>query len=73
MAVHKLDARGLRCPQPILKITIMMPEMNPGDVLEVTADCDSFEADVRTWCDRLKKTLLAINQDGDAVTASIQF
>ena len=73
MAVHKLDATGLRCPQPILKITIMMPEMNPGDVLEVSADCDSFESDVRTWCDRLKKTLLAVTQDGDVVTASIQF
>ena len=73
MAVHKLDATGLRCPQPILKITIMMPEMSPGDVLEVSADCDSFESDVRTWCERLKKTLLAITADGDVVTASIQF
>ena len=73
MALHTLDARGLRCPQPILKITIMMPEMNPGDVLEVQADCDSFESDVRTWCERLKKTLLAINKDGNTVTASIQF
>jgi tRNA 2-thiouridine synthesizing protein A len=73
MAVHKLDATGLRCPQPILKITIMMPEMNPGDVLEVSANCDSFESDVRTWCERLKKTLLAITKDGDVVTASIQF
>jgi tRNA 2-thiouridine synthesizing protein A len=73
MALHTLDARGLRCPQPILKITIMMPEMSPGDVLEVMADCDSFESDVRTWCERLKKTLLAINRDGETVTASIQF
>jgi tRNA 2-thiouridine synthesizing protein A len=73
MALHKLDATGLRCPQPILKITIMMPEMNPGDVLEVSANCDSFESDVRTWCERLKKTLLAITKDGDVVTASIQF
>jgi tRNA 2-thiouridine synthesizing protein A len=73
MAVHKLDATGLRCPQPILKITIMMPEMNQGDVLEVSADCDSFESDVRTWCERLKKTLLAVNHDGDVVTAVIQF
>ena len=73
MSVHKLDATGLRCPQPILKITIMMPEMNPGDVLEVSADCDSFENDVRTWCERLKKTLLAVNREGDVVTAIIQF
>ena len=73
MALHTLDATGLRCPQPILKITILMPEMKPGDVLEVKADCDSFETDVRTWCERLKKTLLAITHDGDVTTASIQF
>jgi len=35
MTTHKLDAKGLRCPQPILKITALMPTINSGDVLEV--------------------------------------
>lgn len=51
-----------------------MPEMQPGDVLEVKANCDSFEDDVRTWCGRLNKTLLAITKDSnEVVTATIQF
>lgn len=73
MATHELDATGLRCPQPILKITIMMPQMQAGDVLEVKADCATFEEDVRKWCERLSKTLLAINHDGNVTIAQIQF
>jgi len=73
MTTHTLDAKGLRCPQPILKMTIMLPQISPGDVLEVTADCESFEEDVRKWCDRMRKTLLAINTNGDEVVAQIQF
>lgn len=73
MAVKQIDATGLRCPQPILKITTALPEMQPGDVLECTADCSTYEDDVRKWCERMNKTLLAITRDGDKVTAQIQF
>jgi tRNA 2-thiouridine synthesizing protein A len=73
MAVKQIDALGLRCPQPILKITTAMPGMDPGDILEVTADCASFEDDVAKWCQRMNKTLLAINHDGDKKIAQIQF
>ncbi len=72
MAVEKIDARGLRCPQPILKITTKVPQMAAGDILEVTADCPTFETDVRTWCERMRKTLLAVNTSGSAKTAQIQ-
>jgi tRNA 2-thiouridine synthesizing protein A len=73
MATTKLDATGLRCPQPILKIAAKLPEMQQGDVLEVSGDCPTFEEDVRKWCQRMRKTLLAVNQEGTAKTAVIQF
>ena len=74
MATKSIDAVGLRCPQPILQITIAMPEMQPGDILEIKANCDSFEEDVRAWCSRLNKTLLAVTTDSnEVVTATIQF
>jgi len=73
MATHTLDATGVRCPQPILKITSMMPKLAPGDVLEVSADCATFEDDVQKWCSRMNKTLLAITKNGDATVAQIQF
>lgn len=73
MATHTLDAKGLRCPQPVIKMTALIPTIAEGDVLEVTADCDTFDEDVRNWCTRWSKTLLAVTHDGDAFTAQIQF
>ena len=73
MATIKLDATGLRCPQPILKITAKSPELSAGDILEVHADCPTFEADVKKWCERMKRTLLAINQQDNTKIAQIQF
>ena len=72
MATKLLDVRGLRCPQPIQAIITCIHETSPGDVLQVTADCPTFEEDVRKWSDRTGKTLLAITRDGDAVVAQIQ-
>lgn len=73
MAITGLDARGLKCPQPTLKVTVMSSKMKPGDILEVVADCPSFEKDVRDWCTRAKKTLLWVKTEGAAKKVQIQF
>jgi len=73
MAKIVLDAKGLRCPQPILQITTKLPEIKKGDIMEVTADCPTFEEDVKKWCQRMKKPLLAITGSGAVKTAQIQF
>lgn len=73
MAVQQLDARGLKCPQPTLKMTVLAMKMKPGEVLEVTADCPTFEQDVRNWCLRSKKVMLFIREEGDAKVCQIQF
>ncbi len=39
--------------------------MKPGDVLEVIADCPTFEKDVRDWCSRAKKDPLVGQGRGD--------
>jgi tRNA 2-thiouridine synthesizing protein A len=64
MATVNLDAIGLKCPQPTLKVTVLATKMKPGDVLEVTADCPTFEKDVRDWCTRSKKVLLWMRDEG---------
>jgi tRNA 2-thiouridine synthesizing protein A len=71
MAVKVVDALGLKCPQPVLKIAVAAPDMQVGDVMEVLGDCPTFEKDVRIWCERLGKVLLSV-QDGDGVTKRIQ-
>ena len=73
MAVQTLDAKGLKCPQPTLKLTAMAIKMKPGDVLEVVADCPTFEKDVKDWCTRSKKILLLIRPEGSTKRCRIQF
>jgi len=64
MAVEILDTLGQKCPQPVLKIAVKAPDMEPGDILEVLGDCPTFEKDVRTWCQRLGKVFLSIKEEG---------
>ncbi len=64
MATVNLDCTGLKCPQPVLKIAAKSAELKSGDLLEVIADCPTFEKDVRQWCDRTKKTLLWVRDEG---------
>ena len=74
MAVEILDTVGLKCPQPVLKIAAKSPDMKSGDVLEVVGDCSTFERDVRAWCERLKKELLSIKDEGSSkMRIRIQF
>jgi len=74
MAVVVLNTIGLKCPQPVLKIAVKSPDMKRGDILEVRGDCPSFERDIRIWCERLEKTFLAINDNGNGVKKiQIQF
>ena len=74
MAVEILDALGLKCPQPVLKIAAKSPDMKPGDIMEVVGDCPTFEKDIRAWCERLKKPLLWIkNEGGSKMRVQIQF
>ena len=74
MAVVMLDANGLKCPQPVLKIAAKSAEMQSGDMLEVTGDCLTFERDIRAWCERLKKPLLWMKDEGGGkMRCQIQF
>ncbi len=74
MAMEVLDTLGLKCPQPVLKIAVKAPEMEPGDILEILGDCPTFEKDLRTWCERLGKVFLSIKDEGgDKTRIQIQF
>ena len=74
MGVEKIDLNGLKCPQPILKISMKAPQMHSGDILEAAADCPSFEQDVRNWCSRANKVLLSVKDTGGGKKiAQIQF
>ena len=67
----ELDARGLVCPMPIIKLSKVIKEISPGDTLEVRADDPAFESDVTTWCKKMGHDLLEFRKDGKDLVALI--
>lgn len=53
-----LDARGLKCPLPVLKARKALKEVPPGEVLEVLADDPSAPQDFRAFCETAGLSLL---------------
>ena len=49
MTVKTLDARGLKCPMPIVRAKQALDAMAPGDRLEVTATDPGSMADFQGW------------------------
>jgi TusA-related sulfurtransferase len=60
----ELDARGLACPMPIIKLSKAVKAMVPGDTLEVRADDPAFESDVTIWCQKMGHALLEFKKEG---------
>ncbi|WP_309492779.1 sulfurtransferase TusA family protein [Candidatus Hecatella orcuttiae] len=59
-----LDARGLTCPEPVLRTAAEVGGMAEGEVLEVIADDPASEEDVRSWARRTENELLKVWKTG---------
>jgi len=68
----ELDARGLVCPMPIIKLSKIVKSIQAGDTLEVRADDPAFESDVTTWCQKMGHSLLGVRKDGKDLVALIE-
>ena len=67
-----LDCKGLKCPQPVLKIALKARTLAAGTTLEVHADCPTFGDDVRKWCADSGKVLVSVINRGAFEVATIQ-
>ncbi|HSN14402.1 MAG TPA: sulfurtransferase TusA family protein [Anaeromyxobacteraceae bacterium] len=64
---------GLRCPLPVLALGNATTGVLPGTIVEIRGDCPSFEADVRRYCARRGKTVLAVRGTAPVLTIQIRF
>jgi NADPH-dependent 2,4-dienoyl-CoA reductase/sulfur reductase-like enzyme/peroxiredoxin family protein/rhodanese-related sulfurtransferase/TusA-related sulfurtransferase len=69
---YQLDACGLQCPGPILKLYNKVKEMNDGEVVEIKATDLGFAKDVEAWTKSTGNTLLDLDMAGGQVTARVQ-
>lgn len=68
----ELDARGLRCPLPILRCKKGMAEIEGGEVLKVMATDPGSVKDFQAFCKQTGHELLFLNEQDKEFTFYIR-
>lgn len=72
MADRVLDFSGLKCPYPILKLSAQYPHFKEGEIIDIIANCPTFEKDIKAWCNKLGKTILYIEKQENKFKVTIK-
>lgn len=67
-----LDAKGLKCPLPVLKARKAMRALPTGGVLRVLATDPGAAKDFAHFCKTTGHQLLASSEEGDVLTFDIR-
>lgn len=68
----KVDARGLQCPGPIMKLKKSVDVLQPGQQLIETATDPGFARDVKSWCTMTGNQLVSLETAQGTTTAVIE-
>ena len=68
----ELDACGLQCPGPILKVKQAIDQMEDGQQLKIVASDFGFSADIAAWCENTGNTLLSSDLTNNQVNVLIE-
>ncbi len=72
MSETVLDAKGLRCPLPVLRANRLLRDMAPGQRLRVLATDQAAAADFRAYCRETGHALLSASEEGGVLTFTIR-
>ena len=58
MKEHKIDVKGLQCPQPIVETARAVNKAQSGDLIVVESTDEGFSSDIKAWCDKTGNELV---------------
>ena len=67
-ADRTVDARGQMCPMPVLTLARVMKELQPGQVLAISATDLGAKRDIPAWAEKTGNTLLGETEDQGVLT-----
>lgn len=67
-----VNACGLQCPGPVMKLALTVNSAGEGDIIEISATDPAFAADVKAWCRRTGNTFLGIESEKGIMKASLK-
>lgn len=70
--IIQVDACGLQCPGPIMKLKNEMANLQRGDILKITASDPGFFKDVKAWSEVTGNMLLSVNSEKGKIYAEIE-
>ncbi len=68
----KIDACGLQCPGPIMKVKQSVDAIAQGERIEITATDAGFARDAQAWCNTTGNLLIANSEDKGRYTVVIE-
>lgn len=67
-----IDATGLQCPGPIMKVSEAINKAKDGEVFEIHCNDKGFKSDIGAWCSSSGNSLLEIKNEDREIVATIQ-
>ena len=67
-----VNACGLQCPGPIVKLAAALSEAAPGDVIEISTTDPAFAGDIEGYCRRTGHLLECVTSRGGVSVATIR-
>jgi tRNA 2-thiouridine synthesizing protein A len=70
--IHELDARGLNCPLPILRLKKMLAQIESGEVVRMLATDPGSLKDSESFCKQTGNTLLSTSEKQNSFEIEIR-
>jgi peroxiredoxin family protein/rhodanese-related sulfurtransferase/TusA-related sulfurtransferase len=68
----EVDAKGLKCPGPIVSVADVIGNIPSGQRIHVEATEDAFLSDIKVWCQRTGNQLVSLDNANGVIEAVIE-
>ena len=69
--VHFVDAKGLKCPGPIVQVDEAVKSVSVGEEVQVEATEKAFRSDIEVWCQRTGNELKSLSEKDGVIYATV--
>lgn len=69
--VHFVDAKGAKCPGPIVQVDEAIKSVSPGEEVQIEATEKAFYSDIQVWCQRTGNELKSLTERDNIIYATV--
>lgn len=66
-AASTVNAIGLFCPMPVVRLKLELESRKPGEIVELLADDPGVEDDVPAWCRETGHQLVSLQKNENGI------